>query len=132
MRRFKPDTWIALSAVIVSLAALLLTMYQAYLSRRVAILGVRPRLWVASANSPGEYSIAVTNHGLGPAVIQTYELSVDGLRATSWHDALRRLQVVTYGDSATLMLGGLYPEQMISAGASRTILRARKAVCRVC
>lgn len=75
-------------AVVVSLCALLLTVYTAWLSRRHNLISIRPRLASFVQNGLGNepegdpylrIDVGLTNTGLGPALISSYELLVDGV-----------------------------------------------------
>ncbi len=77
------------AAAIIALCALFLTIYQARLTRRHNRLSVRPLLTsytgeVSSSNA--QITFSLTNSGLGPALIDAFEVTLDGapvnIRAT--------------------------------------------------
>lgn len=77
------------AALVVSLCALGLTVYQAYLSREHNRISVRPSLSTFYDIDPAPdnpritlVSIKLKNSGLGPAVIKSFEILVEGEAVT--------------------------------------------------
>ncbi len=73
-------TWAEIASSIIAACALGFTAYQAYLTRHHHKISVAPRLttWVQFPDSHGVFSIELMNKGIGPAIIKSFELAVDG------------------------------------------------------
>lgn len=71
------------TAEIIAVCALVFTAYQAYLSRRHNRLSIIPKLTTStvgkSEESIGSMAVILANNGLGPAVINTYLVELDGI-----------------------------------------------------
>lgn len=68
------------SSSIIALCALALTIWQAYVSRQHNKLSVLPYLTTWSHNDvdKGLFSVDILNNGIGPALIKTFQVFVDG------------------------------------------------------
>ena len=68
------------SSAVVAVCALALTVWQAAISRRHNRLSVTPHLttWTQPEEATGTYSVEILNNGIGPALIQSFSLQVDG------------------------------------------------------
>lgn len=65
--------------IVVSLCAISLTVFQAASTRRHARLSVQPRLgWSIDVSPDGTVRYGLVNEGLGPAIITSLALTVDG------------------------------------------------------
>ncbi len=75
----------ALAAGIVSLSALSVSIYEAYLMREQQAASVLPIIdfWAAYSTDQS-YSLNLANKGLGPAFIKHITVSVDGEPARTW------------------------------------------------
>ena len=72
---------IALSSGVVALCALGISAWQAYLSRRAAVLSARPILDIESMCTPSEgFAIWLRNRGLGPAIIESIYITTKNSR----------------------------------------------------
>ena len=71
---------IGISSVIIAVCALLLSVWQGYLARRHNRLSVLPHLVSEklAKSQEGFFSFVLVNNGLGPAVIRSFKVSVDG------------------------------------------------------
>ncbi|MEW8293610.1 MAG: hypothetical protein AB2651_22050 [Candidatus Thiodiazotropha sp.] len=70
---------IAICAAIIALSATGVSIWQGYLNRRHFRLSVKPHLTVHWKNFSDEpVSFTLTNNGLGPAVIKSFILEVEG------------------------------------------------------
>jgi len=97
----KNKTWyleaemlVALSAIFISLCALIATIYEANLERQNQQLSVWPRLQltVATGRDVG-YVLKVGNKGIGPAIIKFVNLTVDNETVRSWVSVVKKLGV---------------------------------------
>jgi hypothetical protein len=68
------------SSAIIALCALGLTLWQAYVSRQHNRLSVTPYLTTWSHNDTDQhrYSVEILNNGIGPALINNFQVFVDG------------------------------------------------------
>jgi hypothetical protein len=90
----QPEMIVAWSAMFISLLALLATMYEANLERENQLLSIWPRVVIQTHISDKQgYSIEVSNKGLGPAIIKTTNITVDGKTQNSWQDVFEKLKL---------------------------------------
>lgn len=85
------DRITAISAVFIGLVAVAVSAYTAILQRDQTRAQVWPRLLMYNAGALGEFRIA--NKGIGPAVIRSVRVEVDGKPARDWSQVLARLQL---------------------------------------
>jgi hypothetical protein len=87
----EPETFIAVAALIVSVTAVVVGVYEAALQRKHDVAEVWPHLelstWVNETNA----MFRIDNTGLGPAIVKFVEVRVDGKAQRTWDDALRAL-----------------------------------------
>lgn len=76
----------AIAAGVISLSALGVSLYEAYLMRVDSRAAVMPILETWSFHGGEGFGIKVANKGIGPALIRSVESSRDGTAATSWPD----------------------------------------------
>lgn len=96
------DTAISLASAIVALAALFVSVWSSWATRRHHRLSVRPHLTLSqkvSANAP-QVEIKLTNNGLGPAIITSIRAFVDDVeqpltRPEYWEAIISKLRIVT-------------------------------------
>jgi hypothetical protein len=94
--------WDAVAAIIASLVgflALLVAGYTAYIQRYTAEIQkkqVQAQVWpwLAAGNNDNEDSIEVVNKGVGPAIVRTAQVFVDGKPQTDWRHVLEALGTV--------------------------------------
>ena len=69
------------SSMIIAISALVLTVWQAYITRQHNKLTVAPYLttWSQADDENGFYSIEIMNNGIGPALIKAFQVFVDGV-----------------------------------------------------
>lgn len=69
-----------LSSAVIALCALGLTVWQAHMARRHNILSVTPHLttWRHSDRTHNVFSVELLNNGIGPALIRSFQVQVDG------------------------------------------------------
>ena len=76
-------TWEAIagfSSAVIAVCALGFTVWQAAITRRHNKLSVTPHLttWTQSEQATGRYSVEILNNGIGPALIKSFSVQVDG------------------------------------------------------
>lgn len=83
----KSDMIVALSAIVVSVAAVGVGVYSAYIERSFARASTWPHLEVFRSFNyePALYSLLVNNQGTGPAIIHYAILEQDGAQYVSWN-----------------------------------------------
>lgn len=87
----EPETFIAVAALIVSLTAVIVGIYEAELQRAHDRAEVWPHLEVGTYTSPKGVSIVLQNSGIGPAVVKAVVVTVDGKPMHDWDEALSTL-----------------------------------------
>jgi hypothetical protein len=95
----------AIAAGIVSLSALGVSIYEAYLMREQQAASVLPIIDFWSAYGPESgYSLNLANKGLGPAFIKDISVTVDGKEQNHWTAVTRAItgQPVPHGESALI------------------------------
>lgn len=118
--------WDALAAIIASLVAflaLLVAAYTAYIERytaRIQTQQVRAQVWpyLISGNNDLTQSLVVTNKGVGPAIVRSVRVSVDGKPQSDWNHVLSALQLPTHGYIRTSL-----NYQVLSPGEESQIIR---------
>src|SRR2546429_157304 len=97
----EPETFIAVAALVVSVSAVAVGLYEAQLQRAHDRADVWPHVEISTFVTPKGASLFVENTGLGPAIIKSVVVTVDGKPRRSWDDVLRAL-----GDSARGLSAG--------------------------
>jgi hypothetical protein len=87
----QPETFVAVAALIVSLSALGVGVYEASLQRSHDRAEVWPNLEVSVFAGPDGARIQAENTGLGPAVVEAIAVSLDGRAQTNWRSVLATL-----------------------------------------
>ena len=96
------EVFVSLAALITAVAAVVITLEQtkvmreeAELERNNARISVLPSVWLATyiGDTEGEvyYKIALNNKGLGPAVIENFEVTYQGETVYNWDELARRM-----------------------------------------
>lgn len=81
-RRFDWDRVTGVSALLVSLVAVLVAAYTAQLQRQQVRAQVWPHVIFYNAGNLGEFHVA--NKGMGPAMVQSVRATVDGKPVQDW------------------------------------------------
>lgn len=100
----RPVKWDAVAAIIASLIgflALLVGGYTAYIQRYTANIQaeqVRAQVWpwLAAGNNDNEDSVEVLNKGVGPAIVRSAQVLVDGKPQPDWQHVLKALGTVPH------------------------------------
>jgi hypothetical protein len=86
------DRIMAICAIIVAAASLTVAVYEARTNREYQKLSVWPYLRQSNAMVPGEsYMRNISNLGVGPALIKSVRVSVDGRPQRDWAEVSRAL-----------------------------------------
>jgi hypothetical protein len=92
-KRIRLDTnvVIAVSAVVISMCALVVSFYEVSVMRGDQRASVWPYLDVEMSYSADGFGIQAANNGIGPAVVRSVQVEVDGEPAEDWDDVIERL-----------------------------------------
>src|SRR3954471_20945389 len=86
------DRIMAVSAIIVAAASLTVAVYEARINREYQKISVWPYVTQSNAMAPGEpYARNVSNLGVGPALIKSFQVRVDGAPRRDWAEVSRAL-----------------------------------------
>lgn len=96
------EVFVSLAALITAVAAVVITLEQtkvmreeAELERNNARISVLPSVWLSTyiGDIEGEayYKVVLTNKGLGPAVIERFEVSYQGQPVYNWDELARKI-----------------------------------------
>jgi len=84
----EPETFIALSALVVSVSAVAVGIYEASLQRAHDRAEVWPHVEVGTFTTPSDATLYLENTGVGPAVIESVVFTVDGRPRRGWDDLI--------------------------------------------
>lgn len=87
----EPETFVAVAALVVSLSALGVGVYEARLQRTHDRAEVWPNLEVGTFTSNDGANVIVDNTGLGPAIVEMVSVAVDDAPKQTWHGVLGAL-----------------------------------------
>src|SRR5437016_619492 len=87
----EPETFIAVAALIVSVSAVAVGLYEAQLQRAHDRAEVWPHVEISTYTTPQGASLFVENTGIGPAIIKSIVVTVDGQPRKNWPDVMHAL-----------------------------------------
>ena len=112
------DRIMAVSAIIVAAASLTVAVYEARINREYQKISVWPYVTQSNAMVPGEpYTRIVSNLGVGPALIKSVQVRVDGTPRRDWADVSRALTGKAIPDLVYFSLHGgsvLLPDKTVT------------------
>jgi hypothetical protein len=86
------DRIMSVSAIVAAVAAVLVAAYEARINREYQRISVWPRIHQSNSQLPGEpYLRIVSNIGVGPALIRSVQVNVDGVTRRSWDEVIKAL-----------------------------------------
>jgi hypothetical protein len=86
------DRIMAVSAIIVAAASLSVAVYEAHINREYQKISVWPYVTQSNSMVPGEpYARNLSNFGVGPALIKSVQVRVDGTPLRDWAEVSRAL-----------------------------------------
>jgi hypothetical protein len=117
----EPQTMIGLSAALLSLCGLFISIYETSLIRQEQRASVWPRISVAPSVSTGSDTaeIVVQNSGVGPARIRAARIEHEGERKAGWQDLLESV-----GQGGATRNFGLLNNKVLSPGDEEIIFTA--------
>ena len=94
-RGIRWDAIAAIIAALVGLLALCVSAYTAYIQRQQ----VRAQVWpyLLAGNDDGKQAVYVYNKGVGPAIVKTAQIFIDGKPQTDWTRVLAALGMPPHG-----------------------------------
>jgi hypothetical protein len=104
----EPETFIALAALVVSVSAVVVGVYEASLQRHHDRAEVWPHAEIQVFTKPTGAELLLVNTGIGPAIVQSIVVTVDGHPRSNWTDVLRTLNGVEpapFGHSSVVQHG---------------------------
>lgn len=87
-----PQTMIALSAVLLSLCGLFISIYEASLIREQQRASVWPNVEITASINPGDLKIFVQNTGVGPARIQNASVVYKEEVKANWGEVVQSIE----------------------------------------
>lgn len=83
------DRVLSLAAIVAAIAAVVVAVYEARIAREHQRVSVWPYLIQYNSHVPGgEYTRSVENVGLGPALVRSVQMRVDGQEKRAWNDVI--------------------------------------------
>ena len=87
-----PDRVLSIAAIVAAIAAVVVAVYEARISREHQRLSVWPYVSQFNTYPPGEpYARRVGNVGIGPALVRSVQMQVDGRSVRRWNEAVHAL-----------------------------------------
>ena len=88
-----PEMMVALSALVVAVTALVVSVLQAQIMRQEQHVSVWPAvsMGVDVSADQGSFEFSAQNKGIGPGIVREFRLEVDGEPITSWDDFERAI-----------------------------------------
>jgi hypothetical protein len=90
-RAFRLDFFIALCALIVSILTTATLIYQTRVIEEQFSATIWPYLSLDTTHNPDGIKVALTNDGLGPALVRSAQLTIDGKPTAGWSDFLKQM-----------------------------------------
>ena len=134
-RREFLDTALSVSAAVVALSALVVSAYQAKIAREQQKMSAWPRVYMYNTGSNSNYGYIVQNVGVGPALVRSATLAVDGRYLRTWTDVLAAAGVDTtkldsLGPTTTFITSSVRPGSVLLPGVTTELLRTQGQLAR--
>ena len=117
------DRILSLCAIVAAVAAVGVSVYEARIDRAHQRISVWPYLSQYNSNESGDYLRIVSNVGLGPALVRSFQVRVDGKTVKTWREAIFALTGEPGGPLAAYSYGSLGRGQVLLPGAPYTLLK---------
>jgi hypothetical protein len=140
-RRFRFDLIIAVSALLISTVAALASVYQTSVIREQLSAAVWPYLSIDRTYNPTGITISITNYGLGPALVRSASMQLDGKPRSSWNEVIAtyvrlghemhakgRIQTTDANLDGSVVLSPGATRRLFDVRADGTAIRAVKKV----
>lgn len=138
-REFRLDFFIAIAALLISALTAATLLYQTRVIGDQFAATIWPYLSLGTTYNTNGETIEVTNDGLGPALVRSAQLGVDGTAVHAWNDYIAvlaqdpqlkpiflRTQAAALAGHATLgtlTMSSIGPSTTLRPGESHTLLR---------
>lgn len=134
-RREFLDTVLSVSAAIVALSALVVTTYQTKIMREQQKMSAWPRVALSNTGSNDNYGYIVQNVGIGPALVRSATLAVDGRFLRTWDDVLGAAvgdtsKIDSLIRTSTMVTSSIHPGTVLLPSATTELMRVQKALAR--
>jgi hypothetical protein len=120
-KRFRFDLFIALCALLVSSVAAGASAYQTYVINQQYQASIWPYLGFSLASSPKRVALTVHNYGLGPSLIRTFDVRLNGKPVPTFNEAIAPYMNPHKGDADT-NVSTLGDGSIISAGETAALV----------
>lgn len=124
-KRIRLDLLIAVFALLLSAVASIASVYQAHVISQQFSATVWPYLTVSVTSGDAYLSFEIANDGLGPALVRSAAITIDGKHISSWRAAI----ITSLGSNPALRrkrvkgtLASLSPGDVIRAGATNRVV----------
>jgi hypothetical protein len=118
----RTDLLIAVSALLISSLTCVATIVQTRVIANQLSATVWPYLSYDSTFDRGSVDVELENDGLGPALIRSASLAVDGRPMATWEDAGKALGKLPGAKSGRSSFSSLGPGSVIRSGASHPLV----------
>jgi hypothetical protein len=138
-KAFRLDFFMAIAAVVISAVTAAALIYQTHVIGDEFAAAIWPYLSVGTTYNASGETIEVSNDGVGPALVRSAQLSVDGRKVRAWNDYLDAIErdpelrglfmrakaAVEAGSTAnaTITMSSISPSSTLRPGESRTLLK---------
>ena len=117
----RTDRLLSICAVVVAVSSVAIAVYQTRIMREQQKAAVWPHLAQSNSLPPGEaYTRTVENSGIGPAIVRTFQVRVDGKPQRDWAATVRALTGIR--SDGGLTYSSFDPGTVLLPGTSRTVL----------
>jgi len=132
-RAFRLDFFIAIGALLISALTAAALIYQTRVIADQYAAAIWPYVSVNATYSPNGEQIVIANDGLGPALIESAQLAVDGKNVATWNEYFRTLlsepqvqtlleHLVTTHQPPTISSASIGPGTTIRPGDTKPLL----------
>lgn len=125
-RALRLDFFIAIGALVISVLTTVTLIYQTHVISDQYAATIWPYLSVKDQVESNEERLTLTNDGLGPALVRSAQLTVDGKNLASWSDYLRMLSGrLPRGAKISAVLNTVGPATTMRPGDSQVLFDVR-------
>lgn len=112
----EPETFIAVAALVVSISAVVVGVYEASLQRHHDMAEVWPHLEIGVFTNSKGANVILLSTGIGPAIVQSARVTVDGQLRHDWNAVLRTLnnREPGYFENYSVVGHGLRPGDQVT------------------
>jgi hypothetical protein len=130
-KRLRFDLLIAVSALLISTIAALASVYQTRVIREQLSATVWPYLSFDRTFSPQAVTLSLTNYGIGPALVRSASVELNGKQVPSWDEVIAEYARVAHQMNVKgvtrISDANLDGSVVLSAGVTRRLLEVQAA-----